>query len=890
MNVDTGIGRSATTSADGDYSLTNLSAGRYTLEIEASGFKRKRIEGISLRVAQSARYDITLEVGAASEIVQVQGAVPLGDTETPVVGAVIGEEALLQLPLNGRNFVQLASLTAGITSSENSRTPNTDLNPIKLPSPTGGGIAAFGTNYSLDGASNRDMWSQSYNVLPPIDSIKEFKVQVGQYSAAYGFGGGSVINTITKSGTNQFHGTLWEFLRNQTLDAANFFSGRNPATGEKIKAPLKRNQFGFTLGGPIVKKRTFFFGTYEGTRERRGLTYVTKLPTDAERAGNLTSYAALTNKSIIDPVTKEPFPNNAIPNSRIDSISKAVLEAIVPLPNNPSDPLRNYIVAPSARRDYNNYSIRVDHQLTSNYQLFGRYSMTRPDFFTPGTNSSGLTAVGGQIYKDRWQNASVGLTTILGPKMINDLRIGYDRGFNVIRGQNVGDLVTRVGLLPPLGRGDPQLGGTPGISWGRSSMLPSFLNIYRLDDSYWTYSVRNDLTWVHGKHTFQLGGEYQRNMGWGVADTVPSSLSFSGFLTGDGFSDFLLGLPASISASQPPRERPDMRSFFLAGYVQDQWNVSRRLTLDWGVRYELPSPPTEIHGNMARWDPTLGNGVGGLRFPQQNDLVKDFYATKRTDLPYGFLDSESIWAWDKNNWGPRIGLAYRPFGGTRTVIRSGYGIYYWVETQFSRGRNSIPPNILSGSLTSDPNVPTLTWNSANTQRILDSSVLGRPFGVQEQAPPGGENLNPYIQQWSLSIAQEIAKNTVVEAQYLGSKTTHIVLFIDEQYATDGPGPGNVANRVPFKSWGSVTLRHNAGSANYNGLLLTVERRFKGGLSFKSSYTWSKALSRGGAWARIGFASLVQNRYNLKNEVSRIGEDVRQRFTTYMIWDLPLGRG
>src|SRR5438477_4361376 len=207
MNVDTGIGRSAITSADGDYSLTNLSAGRYTLEIEASGFKRKRIEGISLRVAQSARYDITLEVGAASEIVQVQGAVPLGDTETPVVGAVIGEEALLQLPLNGRNFVQLASLTAGITSSENSRTPNTDLNPIKLPSPTGGGIAAFGTNYSLDGASNRDMWSQSYNVLPPIDSIKEFKVQVGQYSAAYGYGGGSVINTITKSATHQFRGT-----------------------------------------------------------------------------------------------------------------------------------------------------------------------------------------------------------------------------------------------------------------------------------------------------------------------------------------------------------------------------------------------------------------------------------------------------------------------------------------------------------------------------------------------------------------------------------------------------------------------------------------------------------------------------------------------------------
>lgn len=887
-NVDTNLNRVTVTNEFGIYDLSGLVPGRYTVTVEKQGFRRQALEGVVLQVAQKARLDVTMQVGQVSESVTVKAEAPLVDTETPEIGAVMTSEAVTQLPLNGRNFTQLASLTAGVNRSNDARPPNYNYNTAKQPSPTGAGAGSVGNSYTLDGTYNKDMWSGSYNVLPPIDSIAEFKVEAALYSAAAGFGGATVVNAITKSGTNEFRGTLWEFVRNQDFDATNFFSTVD-ASGRRQQPKLTRNQFGFTFGGPVLKDRTFFFASYEGTRERKGNTYTTRIPTAEERRGDLSNYAAVIGKNIVDPTTGQPFPNNTIPVSRINSISATLIDAYFPEPTNPADFFRNYVAAPSRSYDADNFSIRIDHRLSDAHSLFGRWSITKLDVFNPGANSSGLTRLGGQHSTNNWQNGALGLTSILTPSLTNDFRLNYNRSTDYLRGQNISDLLERTGLRYPLLRGDPATGvAMVSLSMSTTSMITSVLNLYRYDNANWNYPLRDDLTWVRGKHTLQMGAETQAVRAWGLSDTTAGSVSFTGRFTGDGYSDFLLGNPFSMSISFPQSHRGDLRSRFFGGYVQDSWKVTPKLTLNFGLRYELTSAPVEQSGHLVQWDPTLGNGVGGLRYPRQNRTAQEFYTNFRPDLPFGFVDSDTIYDADKNNWGPRFGLAYRPFGGTKTVIRTGYALQYWVNLGLPQaaGWAAVPPNKLSGSLTSSATTPTLTWESAYAGSFAGVTQQGVAFSVN--AKQQRQNLNPYVSQWSVGIAHEILPNTVFKADYVGSKATKLWAAWDEQ--TPGPSSLPLADRIPFPKWGSITGYHNAGTANYNGLLLAVERRFSGGLSFKANWTWSHALSRGGGWLDQGLLSRVQNPHDLKNEVSRTGEDMRHVVSGYWVWDLPFGPG
>jgi len=359
-NIATGISR---TFQSNDVGLVNASAlqpGIYEITTEKPGFKKSVQSGVVLTVNQRTRQVVQLQVGEVTDSVTVEGGVSLINTENAEISAVVDEERIKELPLNGRNFLEFATLTTGITEGVDSNAKNAFYSGTKKYGPAAAGAPTQYNNYQLDGVNNGEDFFRTYNVSPSVDAVQEFRIQIGQYSAEFGGGGGAVINVITKSGTNAFHGALFEFLRNDKLDARNFFA--------RSKGTLRRNQFGGSLGGPIVKDRTFFFGNYDGTRERRGLLRSTFVPTDAMRSGDLSSLG----RTLTDPLTGQPFPGGIIPLNRIDPISKKIL-AFYPSPNNLTNPLQNHIVNLSSKDDRDSFVTRVDHQLNSKNQVMGRF-------------------------------------------------------------------------------------------------------------------------------------------------------------------------------------------------------------------------------------------------------------------------------------------------------------------------------------------------------------------------------------------------------------------------------------------------------------------------------------------------------------------------------------
>jgi hypothetical protein len=413
IEIDTGLTRSVSTNNDGTYVLSGVPAGRYTLEAQLAGFKRKRTEGIVLQVNHRTRIDIAMEIGEISQTLDVQGAAPVVDTESPTIGSVTTEKAIQQLPLNGRDFTQLIGLAPGVAAGTT----------------IGVGIPKAANRINLDGGNDIEPFTGLTSITPVLDTLQEFKVQVGQYSAEYGLGGSVIVDAITKSGSNEIHGSLWEFHRNKALDAPPFFSATQG--DEKIKPPLIRNQYGFLIGGPIHKNRTFALGAYEGLKLPGSQTFVGNLPTAAEKNGDFSNYARIFNKTIIDPFTKVPFPNNVIPSDRIDPISRNVVNALFVEPNNPGDPTRNWIQAQPDTTDQYNWSVRVDHLLTDRHSLFGRFSLQDQLRNRVGQNAIGMPLKYGDVITSyRGIHAVFGATSSFSPTIVNTLAISYNRSFS----------------------------------------------------------------------------------------------------------------------------------------------------------------------------------------------------------------------------------------------------------------------------------------------------------------------------------------------------------------------------------------------------------------------------------------------------------------------------
>jgi hypothetical protein len=864
INTSTNLSRETTTNASGTYRIPALNPGPYRLEAQASGFKTAAVSSIILEVAQQVRVDVQLQIGEVAQSVEVTGTAALVNTESPQIGGVINESRVVRLPLNGRNFMELTTLTAGINEGVGAAAI------LNKRAPTAAGMPHQDNNYQLDGADNKEAFFHSWNLAPSVDAIQEFSIQVGQYSAEFGSGGGAVINVVTKSGSNAFHGTLWEFLRNDKLDARNFFLRPTDTI-----APLRRNQFGAAAGGRIIKDRMFLFANYDGSRIRQGLFRSGVVPTPLQLQGNFGGGTKVIN----DPLTGAPFPNNTIPAARLNPISVA-LAKFYPQPNN-TNPAQNFIANPSSLDDYNSGIVRYDWRVTDGHDLMVRHGISDVDKFAPGT----FPDVGGQAQPQRFQNTAASLTSIITPSFLNEFRASYGRTINRSMGQNSGTPLAFQAGVPFAPSSGESAGFVESVGLGNTAITglsetqPWFLTVN-------TFQFYDGVTWSQGKHNVKAGADVRRHRADAFLGTRQNNqYTFSGQFSSDGFADFLLGYPASSSIALAPNEIGRFRRSMLAFYALDDWKVSPKLTLNIGVRYEYNQVPRELGGLTPIFDPSLGNGAGGLRFPKHNKSAEPFYKNVRPDLPFGYLDRERLFEPDKNNFAPRFGFAYRPFGGNRTVLRGGYGWFYSSVQLINLVQNSVtgPPAQFWAGYISDVRTPTLTYagDANNPNGNLTSAIFGVLTGPEEQW------LDGYTQQWSFGVAQEISKSIVVEAQYLGSKGTHLESSLD--YNSVRPAAGALQPRLPFPKWGRVFGFANSGAANYNALLLSAEKRMGAGLQFKGAYTWSKNLTKNGT-RTSGNVGQVQDPFNLRNENSFSSDHLPHRFSGNFIYELPFGNG
>jgi hypothetical protein len=863
VNTGTNLARQSVTDSSGTYRIAPLNPGPYRLEAEASGFKKATLTDIVLEVGQQARVDVDLEVGEVTQTLEVTGRAALVNTENNLIGGVINQSRVVSLPLNGRNFMELTTLTAGIAEGTGAAAI------VNKRAPTAAGMPHQDNNYQLDGADNKEAFFNSWNLGPSVDAIQEFSIQVGQYSAEFGSGGGAVVNVVTKSGTNQLHGTAWEFLRNDKFDARNFF-----LTPTQSIAPLRRNQFGAAVGGPILRNRMFLFGNYDGSRIRQGLFRSAQVPTADQQVGVFTGFS----KVIRDVQAGAPFPNNTIPRARLDPIAQALVKFYA-APNN-SNPAQNFSANVSSVNDYDSGLFRFDWRLTNKHDLMVRWGIQDINQYTPGT----FAQVGGVIVPQRPQNLAANLTTIVTPRFLNEFRASYSRQIHRQRGQNSGNPIAANAGVPFAPKQGSGAGFVEGISLGNtiftslSEQQPWFLTV----NSFQWY---DGVTWTRGKHNIKAGGDIRRHRADAFLGTrLNNGYTFSGQFSGDGFSDFLLGNMSASSVALAPNETGRFRRTMTAFYVLDDWNVSPKLTLNVGLRYEYQQVPRELGGLTPSFDPTLAGGQGGLRFPKHNTNAAPFYQRVRPDLGFGLLDRETLFTSDKNNFAPRFGFAYRPFGGNRSVVRGGYGIFYSGPQLMNLVQNSVtgPPAQLWAGYTSDLTRPTLTW--AGDINNPNGSLATAIFGVL--TGPENKWIDGYTQQWSLSASHEVGMNTVVEVQYLGSKSTHLENSLD--YNATQPGPGNVQTRVPWPKWNRVFGFNSSGASNYHGLLVSAEKRMGKGLMFKGAYTFSKTLAKNGARS-TGNVGQVQNPFNLRLNSGYSVDNVPSRFTGNFLYELPVFR-
>lgn len=864
-NVSKGWTRTTVTNESGDYVVTQLPADSYAVTAQATGFKTEVREGIVLQVGQEARLDFTLVVGELEERVVVTAGAPLVQSENAMVGNVIDEQKVKELPLNGREFWQLAQLAPNVFNPPQGSTLGFR-----------GGFNVAGNpevnNYFLlDGIDNNDETTMQPTHRPSVDGIREFKVLTGIYSAEYGRHSGGQIIITTKSGTNEFHGTVYEFLRNDNLDARNFFL-RGP------KPELKRNQFGFSSGGPILRDRTFFFVTYEGLRLTEGVARLATVPTEKMRRGDLSEIAT----PIRDPQTGQPFPGNRIPEDRIHRIARALLE-FWPLPNQPGL-ANNYAFSSVRTQDQDQFSVRVDHKLSQANSFFASYQFMQRENFEPSNPLCGDRVIPGFgcTEPERTQHIAIVDTHVFSPRLLNEFRIGYNRmrTNRFHEDMRLGNMVQKLGLPQggPDGLAGPEFFNT-GLPQVRVSGLATIGGPTNLPQGRRTntYHIANSITYTGGDHTLKAGADVKRFIfnsfftQFGRGDFF-----FNGQFTGNAFADFLLGLLRSTSRA--PGEPFSNTYTTQAGfYLQDDWKVSPKLTLNIGLRYELNFPELERVNKMSSFDPATGLVPVADGRLIGVDASGNLVTMGRSPL------GRRLWRLDKNNFAPRFGFAYRLFGDNRTVIRGGYGIFYnqiVAGNGLSQMYRGIPFRIRQTFTNTTARV-VATW-----ERPFPSGVAAggfTPHGINSDFP------SAYMQQWSLGIQREVTPDLVVEATYLGSKGTHLPLLFDINQPEPGPGP--IQPRRPWPQWSNIFWRDAVGTSNYHGFSLRIERRFAQGLSFLTSWTISKSIDLGAPPSTSGVGEAdVQNPRNLRAERGLSEFDARHRFVTSFVYELPFGRG
>ncbi|MCI0390813.1 MAG: TonB-dependent receptor [Acidobacteria bacterium] len=867
-NQANGFKRDTVTNEEGYYTIPLLQPGNYEVSVRKDGFKPIIQSGITLQVEQVARLDFNLETGAVTDTVNITSTGPVLERETSSVGQIIENKTIVTLPLNGRNYSQLVALMPGATPNQGSRaTDGISLN----------GNRTFQNTYLIDGVDNNNYilgvdTNSTQALRPSVDAIQEFKVESANYSAEYGRSAGGIISLAIKSGTNEFHGSAFEFLRNDKLDANNWFSNR----ANLDRPPLRYNQFGGTFGGPIIKNHTFFFASYQGTRDKRARTGTTTVPTAEMIRGNFGSINIFDPANVVSGARAQ-FANNIIPDARIDPVGRK-LAALYPAPNQPGS-VNNYVANVPITDYADQLDLRGDHSFRASDTMFVRYSwsdreITQGSFFAaPGNGGNGFGDYPLIQLPQAWSIAG-GETHIFSTSLVNELRIGFTRNKSDQLSPASQSLYDQFGI-----KGVPQFEGLNG--------LPTFTvtNFASLGDRTFApnpkrvgvFQLTDNLSWTRGNHGIKFGGDLRLRQNFaGTSNIARSSFTLNGQFTsrvpgtgtGSAVADLLLGLTSSAQLST--RLLGDFRDRYYGFYANDTWRVTPKLTLNLGLRYELQTPMWENDNQIANFDLNPGSSTYGTMV-NAND---------------GGIRERSFSNLDKNNFAPRFGFSYAV--DQRTVLRGSFGVFYGglgYQAIAQMGAGNIPyaVNINNVSATT----------AANSNLILSN---GFPANFLDPARAVNPNAIAYpenfplaeIYQWNLNVQRELWRQMVFSVAYVGSSSAYLRGYNDVN--APPPGAGAINPRRPFPTFGAISYVSPFAHSTYHALQAKAERRFSNGFSLLSAYTWSHVIDNSVDGEDTGNGAVnPQDPRNTNAEKASSSIDLRHRWVTSAIYDLPFGR-
>ncbi|MGB9196060.1 MAG: TonB-dependent receptor [Terriglobales bacterium] len=983
-DAERGTSVTLSTNKDGEYVADPLRIGRYTVTVEKEGFKKAVAGPVQVNVQDRVGVDVQLQPGAATEVMVVTSQGPQLETETSDLGQVVDSQRINALPLNGRNYAQLALLGAGVATAEPGSRVETTYGF------SANGARSLQNNFLLDGIDNNAnlgdvLNGAAYVVQPAVDAIAEFKVETNAYSAEFGRGNGAIMDAVIKSGTNQIHGDLWEFVRNEKFDAVNAFD--NPSTGGFGQQPYKQNQFGFTLGGPIVKNKMFFFGDYEGLRIRQALPQLSTVPTTAEVGGDFSAFLDLTTLTgamdcsgnptymgeIFDPTKAQSnspynggpcgtpigttsagvptniFTGNSGTNTPIDPLAQELANLFPPPTPNLTNPGGNYLADPKRNEGENKFDVRFDQTISGKDNFFARFSYGKDNNFLPSPFQNFLD--GGSFQDGYSNNTAEGLAAsevhTFRNNLINEFRFGFNHlhshRYNLFYNEDVAQELPIPFPGVPYVAGQ-EIGGLPAIYFGDGTAAIGASQFLPANEHQHSFVFTDNLIWTHGRHAAKFGTELRFEQ-FTILEPAAArgEIDFGGgFLINDNYGDpgtggeafatFMQGISDGGSITSVTPNIIYNRQIY-AVYALDDFKVSRKLTLNLGLRYELFTTIKEANNQQATFD-----------FASQSLIAPSgqnaqLTPTLGTELTIQNTGTRGLIRPDRNNFAPRIGLSYQI--ADKLVFRSGYGIFYGGQENgpFSNPSPGFNPPFLSSEAYNAPcQAPTANGGagqldcsiSAANNSGLALNQLQQGFsnntitGLSPLADPNSPELysldphlvTPYTQQWHLGFEYQLPSDTVLEVSYAGSRGLKLFAFYNGNQAVPVAGtdslptaprrPANNAN-WPGGVGGTCTLatpqfcnpaldvaidtfRSNTQS-NYNSLQMRLEKRYSHGLQFEAAYTYSHALDNASS-ASLGSVNngdFQDQRFPNLN-YGNADFDVRQRFVLSYLYDLPFGRG
>jgi len=941
-NPDVNFVREATTGDNGLYSFTLIPAGRYGFKVEKAGFSTFLQSNVVLAVGQSSTLDANLQVGNVNQVVEVTASAPVLNTGSADLASEVSSKQAVELPLNIRNVYGLVALDSSVNNSQQ----NQALNPPGSQGNADQDIAFFNfgggrfgtTAFLLDGAWDGAGDWDGVIYVPSVDELQEFRIQTNTFSPQYGLSMGSVVNAVTKSGTRSFHGDAFEFLRNNNLDANNFFNNRNSLP----RPQFKRNQFGFTAGGPVYiphfykqRDKTFIFGTYEGLRQQTPTTLVTSVPTDLQRQGDFSQtfnqdgslaqiYNPFSTRQVNGQFVRDAFPGNKIPTPLLNAVALNLMK-YYPSPNRAGDPLtgaNNYVGTAGLPTNSDQYTIKVDHNVSEKQNFFARWSQKRQfkqlegEFFGPD-NVGG----NGTLAPDNRFEGGVGYTYVFTPSFVMSLNAGWGRWVEGRKPQGVPFDVTQVGLPASLNTYSPP-GAFPTINLtGFQNLGSGVLNATPRE----ARSFASDFTKNLGSHNFSMGFSsifftLTTFNSSGATFNFSPSFTQGPFPTaaaadsGSSVASFLLGTGDNTNSNIPYTAQAAFIKKNFGWYFNDDWKVSRNLTLNLGLRYDIQTAPTDRFNRLSSFtfDPNpISNLLPNLNLPG--------------NLSYVNGDNRGAYDTRYNNFAPRVGLAYSPL--QHFVFRAGYGIFYTPAMEFGDYQGLS----LNGFSQTTPYI-------GSVDGVTPQNLLSNPFPTGLLAPVGeaqggatniGQNINailrnrtsPYVQQWTSNVQYQLG-NTLLQAAYVGNHGVKLLFGQTFELNQLNPAYLSLGNQLlqpvanpfqgiitsgalsgptipygqllrPFPQYTGVEdVQPPSASSSYNALTLSANHRFSNGLQFLISYTWSKYLTNNEGpegWTN-GQAQSVRNWYDTSLEKSLMLNDIPRSLVGSYVYELPVGKG